>query len=196
MENLKGLKVGYALTGSFCTFKKAFALMEKLVELGADIYPVVSTNVQKLKTRFINPDETMRFLEKLTPNPIIKTIPEAETLGPKNMLDIFLVAPCTSNTLGKLANGVNDTPVTMSVKSFLRCQNKPVVIALSTNDGLGLSLKNIATLINTKNIFFAPMIQDDVNNQKPNSLVADYSKIINTMAYALQGKQLRPLIGM
>lgn len=193
MQNLKGLKIGYALTGSFCTFAESFKLIEKLIELNAEIFPIISFNVQSIKNRFILPEKTIEFLKNKTKNPIIKTIEEAESIGPKNFLDLLLVAPCTSNTLGKFANGVNDTPVTMAMKSFLRSQNKPLVIALSSNDALGLTLKNIATLINTKNIYFSPMIQDDIH-KKPNSLVADYSKIINTISHSLNNTQIRPII--
>ncbi len=193
MQNLKGLKIGYALTGSFCTFAQSFELIENLIKHGAEIYPIVSSNVQTIPNRFIKPEETMKFLEEKCKHPIIKTIGQAESIGPKNFLDIMLVAPCTSNTLGKFSNGINDTPVTMAMKSFLRCQNKPLVIALSSNDALGLTLKNIATLINTKNIFFTPMIQDDIS-KKPNSLVADYSKIIDTMKLALDNTQIRPIV--
>lgn len=193
MQNLKGLKIGYAITGSFCTFTKSFKLIDELIEQQNDIYPIISFNVQKIKNRFITPENTISFLESKTKNKIIRSIEEAESIGPKNFLDVLLVAPCTSNTIGKFANGINDTPVTMAMKSFLRCQNKPLVIALSSNDSLGLTLKNIATLINTKNIYFCPMIQDDIL-KKPNSLVADYSKIQNTISNALQNTQTRPII--
>ena len=193
MQNLKGLKIGYALTGSFCTFSESFKLIEKLLELNVEIFPIISFNVQSIKNRFITPEKTLEFLESKTKNPIIKTIEQAESIGPKNFLDLLLVAPCTSNTLGKFANGINDTPVTMAMKSFLRSQNKPLVIALSSNYSLGLTLKNIATLINTKNIYFSPMVQDDIC-KKPNSLVANYSKIIDTMLNALNNNQIRPII--
>lgn len=193
MQNLKGLKIGYALTGSFCTFSESFKLIERLLELNVEIFPIISFNVQSIKNRFITPEKTLEFLESKTKNPIIKTIEQAESIGPKNFLDLLLVAPCTSNTLGKFANGINDTPVTMAMKSFLRSQNKPLVIALSSNDSLGLTLKNIATLINTKNIYFSPMVQDDIC-KKPNSLVANYSKIIDTMLNALNNNQIRPII--
>lgn len=193
MQNLKGLKIGYALTGSFCTFSESFKLIEELLELNVEIFPIISFNVQSIKNRFITPEKTLEFLESKTKNPIIKTIEQAESIGPKNFLDLLLVAPCTSNTLGKFANGINDTPVTMAMKSFLRSQNKPLVIALSSNDSLGLTLKNIATLINTKNIYFSPMVQDDIC-KKPNSLVANYSKIIDTMLNALNNNQIRPII--
>lgn len=193
MQNLKGLKIGYALTGSFCTFSESFKLIEKLLELNVEIFPIISFNVQSIKNRFITPEKTLEFLKSKTKNPIIKTIEQAESIGPKNFLDLLLVAPCTSNTLGKFANGINDTPVTMAMKSFLRSQNKPLVIALSSNDSLGLTLKNIATLINTKNIYFSPMVQDDIC-KKPNSLVANYSKIIDTMLNALNNNQIRPII--
>ena len=193
MQNLKGLKIGYALTGSFCTFSESFKLIKKLLELNVEIFPIISFNVQSIKNRFITPEKTLEFLESKTKNPIIKTIEQAESIGPKNFLDLLLVAPCTSNTLGKFANGINDTPVTMAMKSFLRSQNKPLVIALSSNDSLGLTLKNIATLINTKNIYFSPMVQDDIC-KKPNSLVANYSKIIDTMLNALNNNQIRPII--
>lgn len=193
MQNLKGLKIGYALTGSFCTFAESFKLIKELIKLNCEIFPIISFNVQNIKNRFILPNETIKFLEEVTKNQIIKTIESAESIGPKNFLDLMLVAPCTSNTLGKFSNGINDTPVTMAMKSFLRCQNKPLVIALSSNDALGLTLKNIASLLNTKNIYFSPMIQDDIN-KKPNSLISNYSKIIETMSNALEGKQIRPII--
>ena len=193
MQNLKGLKIGYAITGSFCTFSKTFKLIDSLLELNAEIFPIVSFNVQSIKNRFITPEETIETLKSKTNNKILCTIEDAESIGPKNFLDVMLVAPCTSNTLGKFANGINDTPVTMAMKSFLRSQNKPLVIALSSNDSLGLTLKNIATLINTKNIYFCPMIQDDIS-KKPNSLVADYSKITTTLVDALNNTQTRPII--
>lgn len=193
MQDFKGLKIGYALTGSFCTFTQAFELIEKLIALSAEIFPIISFNVQTIPNRFIKPHETLKFLEDKCKHPIIKTIGQAESIGPKNFLDLMLVAPCTSNTLGKFSNGINDTPVTMAMKSFLRSQDKPLVIALSSNDALGLTLKNISTLINTKNIFFTPMIQDDVD-KKPNSLIADYSKIMDTIKLALSNKQIRPIV--
>ena len=193
MQKFKGLKIGYAMTGSFCTFSTSFKIIDSLIELNAEIFPIISFNVQRIKNRFITPEETIKRLEEKTNNKILKTIEDAESIGPKNFLDVLLVAPCTSNTLGKFANGINDTPVTMAMKSFLRCQNKPLVIALSSNDSLGLTLKNIATLINTKNIYFCPMIQDDVC-KKPNSLIADYSKLTTTILDALNSTQTRPII--
>lgn len=195
MQFLKGLKVGYALTGSFCTFEQSFKLIKNLIDLGAEIYPIISFNVQNIKNRFMSIDKTIDFLEETTQNKIITTIEDAEPIGPKNFLDVFLVAPCTSNTLGKFANGINDTPVTMAMKSFLRNQNKPLIIALSSNDSLGLTLKNISTLINTKNIYFVPMIQDDIY-RKPNSLVADYSKINDTIKLSINNTQIRPIISI
>ena len=132
------------------------------------------------------------MLEEETKNRVIDTIPKAEPIGPKNMVDVILICPCTGNTLAKLAHGITDTPVLMAVKSHIR-NNKPVVIGVSTNDGLGMSLENIGKLLNTKNMYFVPFRQDDYIS-KPKSLVLDYNYIIDTLKFAINGKQIQPII--
>lgn len=189
---LTGKKIGFAMTGSFCTFQKTVAQIQRLVELGAELFPIMSYNAYTTDTRFGRASDFISQIEHMTGNPIIKTIAEAEPIGPKNTLDIILVAPCTGNTLGKLALGITDTPVTMAVKASLRNGN-PAVIAVSTNDGLSASAKNIGALLNTKGYFFVPFRQDDCI-KKPTSLVADMSQIPDTLALALEGKQIQPVI--
>ncbi|NJD01087.1 MAG: dipicolinate synthase subunit B, partial [Ruminiclostridium sp.] len=157
---LQGVKIGFALTGSFCTFAKVMPELEKLVSEGADIIPVISETVDKYDTRFGKADEWKAKIEGVTGKKIIRTIVEAEPIGPKSMLDILIVAPCTGNTLGKLANGITDTAVTMAAKAHLR-NGKPLVLAISTNDGLGTNAKNLGILLNAKNLYFVPFGQDD-----------------------------------
>lgn len=189
---LKDLKIGFAITGSFCTFKKVIPEVEKLVSEGADVYPIISDVVDKYETRFANPQELKQRLKNITGKNIIRTIVEAEPIGPKSMFDILVVAPCTGNTIAKLSNSIADTPVTMACKSHLR-NNRPVVIAISTNDGLGGNAKNIGLLMNMKNIYMVPYKQDNPSS-KPYSLAADTSLIISTILEALKGKQLQPVL--
>lgn len=190
--DFEGINIGYALTGSFCTFKDSIDQMKKLISLKANIFPVFSLNSQNINTRFGRAEDFMKEVEEITGNKIIKTIERAEPIGPKNNLDIFLIAPCTGNTLAKMNNGICDTPVLMAAKAHIR-NNKPIVIAISTNDGLGANLENIAGLINKKYIYFVPFGQDDYN-KKPKSLVAHFSKIDETIKEALNGKQIQPII--
>ena len=189
---LQGVKIGFALTGSFCTFAKVVPELERLVAEGADIMPVISEAVDKFDTRFGKADEWKARIEGITGKKIIKTIVDAEPIGPKSLLDILIIAPCTGNTLGKLANGVTDTPVTMAAKAHLR-NGKPLVIAISTNDGLGANAKNLGLLLNTKNIYFVPFGQDDPI-KKCNSLTANNEMILPTILEALKGKQLQPIL--
>ena len=189
---LKGVKVGFALTGSFCTFDKTVPELEKLVAEGADVTPIISEATDKFDTRFGRADEWKTKIEGITGKKLIKTIVDAEPIGPKSLLDIMVVAPCTGNTLGKLANGITDTSVTMACKAHLR-NGKPLVIALATNDGLGINAKNLGILLNTKNIYFVPFGQDDPI-KKSNSIVAKFDLIIPTILEALKGKQLQPLL--
>lgn len=190
--NLKGKTIGFAMTGSFCTFAKVFEELPRLLETGANVLPIFSQNAQSTDTRFGKAIDFIEKIENLTQNKIIKTISEAEPIGPKKLLDALIIAPCTGNTLGKLANGITDTTVTMAAKSTIRNQ-KPVIIAVSTNDGLGASAKNIGMLLNMKNIYFVPFNQDDPI-KKEKSLVADMSQIVKTAELALEGKQLQPII--
>jgi len=186
------LTVGFALTGSFCTFKKVLPEVKNLVDKGAKVIPIMSENAQKTDTRFGKAQDFIKELEQITGNPLINSIDTAEPIGPKALLDILVIAPCTGNTLGKLANGITDTCVTMAAKAHLR-NGRPVVIAVSTNDGLGANAKNIGLLLNTKNIYFVPFGQDDPQ-KKCNSVVAHMDMIIPTIENALQGKQIQPVL--
>ncbi len=159
--SFQDLRLGFVVTGSHCTLARALAELEKLVAAGARVVPVVSYSVSRMKTRFGTGAAWCERLRELTGSRPLKNIPEAEPIGPQKLFDVLVVAPCTGNTLAKLANGITDTPALMAIKAHLRNQ-RPVVIAVSTNDGLGLNLKNIATLLNTKNIYFVPFGQDEL----------------------------------
>lgn len=189
---LKGIRVGFVVTGSHCTLAQIISQIEKLISEGAEVFPVVSNAVSTTDTRFGKSTEWCSKLQKLTKKPLIKTVVEAEPIGPGKLFDILIAAPCTGNTLAKLANGITDTTALMAIKAHLRNQ-RPVVIAISTNDGLGLNAKNIAALLNTKSIYLVPFGQDNPA-VKPNSLVAQMDKIIDTICHALEGKQVQPLL--
>jgi len=190
----KQARVGVGLTGSFCTFRCVFDTLEnlKLDCPGLELRFVLSYHAQQLHNRFSPPEDTCARIGELTAHEPIMTITAAEPLGPGNLLDLFVIAPCTGNTLAKLANGVTDTPVLMAAKSHLR-NGKPLLIFFSSNDGLGLNLKNIGMLLGVKNIFFVPFGQD-APHQKPNSLVAKAEFLPAAMQAALEGKQLQPLL--
>lgn len=190
--NFKDKNIGYALTGSFCTFKDTIEQIKKLVELKANVYPIFSFNSQNMDTKFGKAKDFMDEIESITGNKIIKTIEQAEPIGPKNYLDAFIIAPCTGNTLAKLNSGICDTPVLMACKAHIR-NNKPVIIAVSTNDALGANMKNIGSMINKKNIYFVPFGQDDYI-KKPKSIVAHFSEIPKTIYSALNGEQIQPII--
>lgn len=189
---LEGIKIGLGITGSFCNFSETKNVISNLKTEGADVYPIISFSTKNLDTRFYKKDEYIKMLKQESKNNIIDTIQKAEPVGPKNLVDIILVCPCTGNTLAKLANGITDTPVLMAIKGHIR-NNKPVVIGVSTNDGLGASLQNIAKLINTKNMYFVPFRQDDYIS-KPKSLVLDYNYIVDTVYDALHFKQIQPIL--
>ena len=186
------LKIGFALTGSFCTIDKVIPIIHALKEQYAEVIPVFSNTVYETNNRFNNKDELIATVEKITQREIIHSITGSEPIGPKKLLDALVIAPCTGNTLGKLSSGIIDTPVTMAAKSTLR-NKKPVIIAVSTNDGLSGSAKNIGTLLNYKNVYFVPFGQDDPYN-KETSLVADFDKIPETLSLALKGVQIQPMI--
>lgn len=190
---LKDKRIGFAFTGSFCTFKKTISQLKKIVEEGAYVIPIMSFNTYSMDTKFGNSKEFIKEIEEICSNKIIHTIQDAEPIGPKNLTDILIVAPCSGNTLGKLANGITDTPVLMSVKSHLRNSN-PVVLAVSTNDGLSGSAANIGTLLNRTNYFFVPFEQDNPIT-KPRSLVFRPEFIIPTLELALEKEQIQPIIG-
>ena len=189
---LSGKKIGFAMTGSFCTFSQVFPEAQRLADEGAELYPILSDNVWSLDTRFYTAEQVKSRLETICGRPIWHTIPQVEPIGPRALLDLLLVAPCTGNTLGKLACGITDTPVTMAVKAHLR-NLRPVVLAVSTNDGLGASARNIGTLLNCRNFYFVPFAQDDPLHKEA-SLVADLSRTQETLLAALQGRQLQPLL--
>lgn len=192
IDMLKGKRIGFAVCGSFCTFKKAFAELERLIGAGADVTAIMSFNAAGLDTRFGKASEHIEYLERITQKKVIKTIEDAEPVGPKKMFDAMIIAPCTGNTLAKLAYGIIDTPVVMAAKSHLR-NDMPLIIAPSTNDGLSGSAKNIGALLNYKNIYVVPFAQDD-HKSKPRSLVADFEQIPTALAQALNGVQLQPVL--
>lgn len=189
---LSGRNVGVAFTGSFCTNAKVLAAVEDLAATNATIKTIFSYNAQTINTRFGKAQEYMKKIEAITKTPPITTIEDAEPLGPKNMLDILLIAPCTGNTLAKFCNGIIDTPVLMAAKGHLR-NGKPLVISLSSNDALGINFKNIGEMLNMKNIYFVPFGQDDCI-KKPNSMISHTNLIVETLENALEGKQLQPVI--
>lgn len=191
--NFEGKKIGFAMCGSFCTFKKAVNELQKLKDTGADIIPIMSEISYNTDTRFGKAEDFRKQLEEITGNSIIKDVRDAEPIGPKGLLDLLVVLPCTGNSLAKIAGGIADTSVTMAVKAHLRNQ-RPVLIAVSTNDGLGTAAKNIGALMNTKNLYFIPFSQDDYI-KKPNSLVADFSKLLPAIEAAFENKQLQPVLG-
>lgn len=191
ITKLSGLKIGAAVCGSFCTFSKVFAQLEELAAIGCSVTPIMSHNAYTLDTRFGTAQEHAARLYDITGRTVIHDIAAAEPIGPKRMFDVLLVAPCTGNTLAKLAAGITDTPVCMAVKSHLRNQ-RPVVIAVSTNDALSGAAKNIGTLRNYKNFYFVPTFQDDPIG-KPFSMIADFTQIPQTIEAAMEGRQLQPL---
>lgn len=186
------LKVGFAMCGSFCTFAKVIPQMQVLVDAGYEVVPVMSPISYSTDTRFGKAEDFRGQIEAICQNPIVHTIPQAEPFGPKKMVDAMIVAPCTGNTLGKLANGITDTPVTLAVKSTLR-NERPILIAVSTNDALSGSAANIGTLLNRKHFYFVPMRQDDFL-KKPTSIVADFTQILSAFEQALLGKQIQPIL--
>ena len=189
---LKDIRIGFGITGSFCTFSKILPIMESIINEGATILPIMSYNSYTTDTRFGNSKEFNEKIEKITCNKIIASIPDAEPIGPKNLIDLMLIYPCTGNTLAKLNYAITDTPVLMATKSHLR-NGKPVLLGISTNDGLGNNAKNIGGLLNMKNIYFVPFKQDDYI-KKPNSLVCDEKEIIESIVCALDGKQKQPVL--
>lgn len=190
--NFRDKNIGIALTGSYCTYDKIFTAIEQLRETNANLFTIFSDHASTTDSRFGDCSFFLKKAEELTGKAPIVTIPDAEPIGPKSMLDILVIAPCTGNTLSKLANGISDTPVLMAAKSHLR-NNRPLVISLSTNDALGMNLKNIGILLNTKNIYFVPFGQDNYE-KKPNSMIAHVGLLPETIEYALRGRQLQPVI--
>ena len=185
------LRVGLAMCGSFCTFEKVLDLAEQLKE-GYDLTAVLSETAAGTDTRFGKAADHIARLEQITGKPVIRTIPEAEPIGPQKLFDVLVIAPCTGNTLAKLAHGITDSAVTMAAKAHLR-NGRPLCIAFTTNDGLSVTLQNVGVLLTRKNVYFVPFHQDDPMG-KPNSLAADFTKLEQTFQSALGHKQLQPLL--
>ena len=193
MVSLNNIKVGFAMTGSFCTFEAALELMERLKNSGAELTPIMSECAYSTDTRFGDAGDIIRRVEELCGREIISSITDAEPIGPKGLIDVLLIAPCTGNTLAKLAHGVNDSAVTMAAKAHLR-NGRPVLLAVSTNDGLSGSAENIGRLLNRRNIYFLPFYQDDPVN-KPRSLASRYELAEESILAALEGRQIQPILG-
>ena len=190
--NLKDKKIGFVLTGSFCTFSKTIPKMKELIEKGAEVIPIMSFNSYNLDTKFGKAQDFINEIDEITGKKIIHTIQEAEPIGPKRLTDIMVVAPCSGNTMAKLACDIIDTPATMAVKSHLR-NNLPVVIAPSTNNGLSGNAKNIGILLNRKHYYFVPFRQDNPIT-KPRSIVFDSEYIVKTIESALEDEQIEPIL--
>ncbi|CAM3934971.1 dipicolinate synthase subunit B [Paenibacillus alkaliterrae] len=190
--NWNGITVGYALSGSHCTFAEVMPEIKRFVDAGANVVPIVSNTLMTTDTRFGKSEDWQTQLKAITGNELISTIVQAEPLGPSKLLDVLVIAPCTGNTTSRLANAITDSAVLMAAKAQMR-NGRPLVLAISTNDGLGLNAANIAKLLVAKHIYFVPFGQDNPV-QKPNSLVARMDLVLEACEAALQGKQLQPLL--
>lgn len=192
LERLAGARIGCAMTGSFCTFAPVLAMLERMKALGADLYPILSFNAARLDTRFMKAAELQQRLCALTGHCVMDSIVQVEPIGPKKLLDLVLVAPCTGNSMAKLANGISDTPVTLAVKSHLR-NGRPVVIAPSSNDALAMNAVSLGRLMAARHFYIAPFGQDAPEG-KPTSLVAKWDRVPEACAAALDGEQLQPML--
>lgn len=190
--SLEDVKIGIAFTGSFCTYNSIFPELEKLAKKGAFIQTIFSDTARSTDSRFGKATDFLERAKTITGNDPILSIEGAEPIGPKGLLDILVILPCTGNTLAKLSHGITDSPVLMAAKAHLR-NDRPLVLSLSTNDALGMNLKNIGLVLNVKNIYFVPFGQDDPL-KKPNSMIAHTSLLLPTLEQALLGKQLQPVI--
>lgn len=189
---MTSLSAGFAITGSFCTYAKVFPVLEQLSQKFDRVIGIMSPTAAQTDTRFGQADTFINRLWEISGSRIITTIPEAEPIGPQKLLDVLVVAPCTGNTIGKLACGITDTAVTMACKSHLR-NGRPLVLAIATNDGLGASAENIGKLMTRKNVYFVPYGQDDPSG-KPTSLMANFILLDDTVFAALEGRQLQPVL--
>ena len=185
-------KIGFGLTGSFCTFERVFRVMLCMVESGYDLYPVLSYAAGREDTRFFHHHEVWKRLKEITGHVPIGTIPEAEPIGPKKMFDAYVIAPMSGASMAKFAHGIFDTPVLLGAKSHLR-NARPVLVAPSTNDGLSTAAENIGKILGMRSVYMVPFGQDDPVN-KPRSLVADFTLIPQTLAAALAGEQTQPIL--
>jgi dipicolinate synthase subunit B len=189
---LEGKRIGFALTGSLCTIEVVLTEIDRIVEEGGLVWPILSNVVSTVDSKFGEAATWSRRVHEVTGHEPLTTLASVEPIGPQRLLDVVVVAPCTGNTLAKIANAITDGPVTMAVKAHLRNQ-RPVVIAISTNDGLGLNARNLGMLLATKNVYFVPFGQDNPR-VKPNSLNARYELIVDTITEALDGRQIQPLL--
>ncbi|MBO5858324.1 MAG: dipicolinate synthase subunit B [Clostridia bacterium] len=189
---MNNITVGFALCGSFCTFSQAIKEMEILISKNYSVIPIMSYNAFSTDTRFGKAKEHIEHIEELCKRKIIATITDAEPIGPQKLLDILLIEPCTGNTIAKLANGITDTPVTLAAKSHLR-NNRPLLIAVSTNDALSGSAGNIGRLLVTRNVYFVPFSQD-LPDDKPRSMISDFNKTEESIIEALKGNQIQPIV--
>lgn len=192
IETRDSLKIGFALTGSFCTFSAVLPQIEKITASGIEIVPIMSEKAYSTDTRFGTSAEFISKIEKMTGNKVLHRQTEVEPIGPKKMIDALVIAPCSGTTAAKIANAISDTTVSLAAKSTLR-NNYPVILAISTNDGLAGSAKNIGLLLNTRGIYFVPYRQDDPD-KKPRSVVADMNLILPTLSSAMAGRQLQPIL--
>ena len=190
--DLSGARIGCAMTGSFCTFRAVFDAWRALRAKGAELIPILSFNAGSLDNRFYTAADARQILTEICGHEILDSIPAVEPIGPKKLLDLLIVAPCTGNTLAKIAAGITDTPVALAVKSHLR-NNRPVLLAISTNDALSGSAQNIGKLMNTKNIYFVPFRQDDPE-KKPASAVARFELLPESANLALRRRQIQPIL--
>ena len=190
--NIEGKRIGFVMTGSFCTFRKTIDELKAIVKLGAKVIPIMSENSYTMDTKFGKAEDFINEVEDITGAKILHTIQEVEPIGPKDMLDILVVAPATGNTIAKLANDIIDSSATMAVKSHLR-RERPVIMAISTNNGLSGAGENIGKLLNRKHYYFVPFKQDNPIT-KPRSIVFDPSYLIKTIEYALNGEQIQPIL--
>lgn len=189
---MKKTTIAFAMTGSYCTFERVLAQMEELVRRGYDVLPVLSFNAGEIDTRFMTAEHLRGRVVEITGHEPVDTMTGAEPIGPKRMSDLYLIAPATGNSLAKLVNGIYDTPVLLGAKSHLR-NERPLVLAVSTNDGLSMAAQNVGRLLMWRNVYFVPFGQDDPI-KKPRSLVADFTLIPRTIAAALSGVQIEPIL--
>ena len=190
---LTGKRVGVAMAASHCNLARAMKQLELLVAEGADLFPIISNNVRTTETRFGKPDDWITEIERITGKHPLSSIPEVEPFGPKVQLDCLVVMPCTGNTLAKLANAINDTPVCMAAKAQMR-NHRPVVLAVTTNDGLGMNARNLGVMLGARNVYFVPFRQDSPTG-KPTSIDSDIERcLIPTVLAAMDGRQVQPLL--
>lgn len=192
MEDVEKKKIGFAITGSFCTYEKIKKIIQEMTESGMELVPIFSDHAQTIDSRFGRAEEFVTQVEELTGKKSIRSIQEAEPIGPSGCFDAMVIAPCTGNTMAKLCNGITDTPVLMAAKAHLR-NEKPLILAVSTNDALGINFKNLGMLANMRDIYFVPFGQDNYE-AKPKSMIAHMGLIPETIREALRGKQIQPMV--